>query len=79
MNVLKILLSLEILPQRDLMTMPILVGHTSIASLNQAGSAQGPVPERMDKLYQVYQFIPGIAIFYHLARCNKFIPDLFPE
>ena len=36
----------------------------------------GPVPERRDKLYQVYQFIPGIAIYYHLARCNKFIPGI---
>ena len=25
------------------------------------------------------KFIPGIAIYYYLARCNKFIPDLFPE
>ena len=25
------------------------------------------------------RFIPGIAIYYYLARCNKFIPDLFPE
>ena len=40
MNMLKILPSLEILPQRDLMTMPVLVIHTSIASLNQNGSAQ---------------------------------------
>lgn len=40
MNVLKILPSLEILPQRYLMHMPILVIHTSIASLNQDGSAQ---------------------------------------
>ena len=40
MNVLKILPSLEILPQRDLMTMPILVIHTSVESLNQDGSAQ---------------------------------------
>jgi len=40
MNVLKILPSLEILPQRDLMTMPILVIHATIASLNQDGSTQ---------------------------------------
>ena len=25
------------------------------------------------------RFIPGIAIYYYLARCNKFIQDLFPE
>ena len=25
------------------------------------------------------RFTPGIAIYYYLARCNKFIPDLFPE
>ena len=40
MNVLKILPSFEILPQRDFTAMPILVGDRPIASPNQDGSAQ---------------------------------------
>ena len=31
------------------------------------------------KLYFRFSCIPGIAIYHYLARCNKFILDLFPE
>ena len=68
---------LEFLPEEELSNVQLCALHMEMTNTEQLLRSMrlGPVPERRDKQYQVYQFIPGIAIYYHLARCNKFIPD----
>ena len=70
---------LEFLPDEELSNVQFCALHMEMTNTEQLlGSiGLGPVTERRDKQYQLYQFIHGIAIYYHLAP--YIYPRFFPE